>query len=200
MSRGRKKSSPRLEPGPNHFCFVCGTANPRGLRLVFTFDERARRVRGRFCLDRFCQGPRGFVHGGIIAAVLDEAMGKLSRLAGVTPSTGLRVNSAGARRRNLRFLQSGSPAAAGLGASLGRFGGAAAVTARLDVRYLRPIRVGEEIRVEAREVGRDGRTFRRRAEIRNAAGKLAAEGRGRFVAVDSRPRKGSGKGISRHSR
>jgi uncharacterized protein (TIGR00369 family) len=146
MSGAGKNARRRLRAGPNNFCFVCGADNPRGLGLRFDCDERARRIRGRFRLDESCQGPPGFVHGGIIAALLDEAMGKLSRLAG-----------------------------------------APAVTAALEVRYLRPIRVGESILVEARERGRQprrGREFRRAAEIRTAAGELAASGRGRFVAVE----------------
>ena len=53
-------------------CFVCGEANPHGLRLRFQTDGRV--VRGEF---RPCPEHSGFrdvVHGGIIATVLDEIM------------------------------------------------------------------------------------------------------------------------------
>jgi uncharacterized protein (TIGR00369 family) len=42
------------------------------------FDDR--RTRGKFILGPNYAGGAGFAHGGIIAVVLDEAMGKLSRL------------------------------------------------------------------------------------------------------------------------
>lgn len=68
---------------------------------------------------------------------------------------------------------------------LNRLNGGRAVTAELQVEYLRPIATGEEITVEANEVSREGRNLHQRAEIRNAAGAVLARARGRFVTLRS---------------
>jgi uncharacterized protein (TIGR00369 family) len=70
----------RLDPKDTNHCFGCGAANPAGMKLVFELDRDARRTRGSFTLGPNYAGGGGFAHGGIIAVVLDEAMGKLSRL------------------------------------------------------------------------------------------------------------------------
>lgn len=81
-------------------------------------------------------------HGGIIAVLLDEAMGKVCR-----------------------------------------FRDARAVTAELNIKYLKPVRVDEEITVEAFETGFKGRNIFQAGEIRNAAGDVLARGTARFVIV-----------------
>lgn len=50
------------------------------MKLPFELDLDDRRTRGRFILGANYAGGAGFAHGGIIAVVLDEAMGKLSKL------------------------------------------------------------------------------------------------------------------------
>jgi len=70
----------RLETQEANRCFGCGGNNEAGMRLVFDLDFDARRTRGRFMLGANYAGGAGFAHGGIIAVVLDEAMGKLSKL------------------------------------------------------------------------------------------------------------------------
>ena len=72
----------KLEPKPTNRCFGCGAANPAGMQLAFDLDLDARRTHGFFTLGPNYAGGAGFAHGGIIAVVLDEAMGKLSRLVG----------------------------------------------------------------------------------------------------------------------
>ncbi|HYL69616.1 MAG TPA: PaaI family thioesterase [Candidatus Limnocylindria bacterium] len=68
-----------LEPKPDNPCFGCGGANARGMKLTFEQDDAGQRIHGRFRLgEEYCGGP-GFIHGGIIAVLLDEAMGKVSR-------------------------------------------------------------------------------------------------------------------------
>ena len=131
------------EPNPQNPCFGCGGGNPRGMQLVFERDEEQQRIRGRFRLGPEYQGGPGFLHGGIIATVLDEALGKMNR-----------------------------------------FHGATAVTAELSIEYLRPIRVDEEIVVEAFHLERNGRQLWHAGEIRNAAGQVLARGKGRFVVID----------------
>lgn len=69
-----------LEPKPDNHCFGCGGANARGLKLTFELDRERREVRGRVRLPADMQGSSGMAHGGIIALLLDEAMGKLNRL------------------------------------------------------------------------------------------------------------------------
>jgi uncharacterized protein (TIGR00369 family) len=59
-------------------CFGCGGGNERGMKLAFEFDESSQRVIGRFHLGAEYQGASGFIHGGIIATVLDEVMSKVS--------------------------------------------------------------------------------------------------------------------------
>ncbi|MGB2668706.1 MAG: PaaI family thioesterase [Candidatus Acidiferrum sp.] len=71
----------KLEPKATNRCFGCGAANSAGMKLSFDLDLDARRARGSFVLGPDYAGGGGFAHGGIIAVVLDEAMGKLSRLA-----------------------------------------------------------------------------------------------------------------------
>ena len=76
-----------LKPNPTNSCFGCGGANERGMLLTFEQDDTAQRIRGNFRLGAVYQGGAGFVHGGIIATVLDEAMGKVCRFRGVRAVT-----------------------------------------------------------------------------------------------------------------
>lgn len=131
-----------LEPKPDNLCFACGGGNARGMRLTFEQDDAAKRIRGRFKLPSKYQGGAGFVHGGIIATLLDEVMAKVSRFA----------------RDH-------------------------AVTAKLNVEYLRPVPVGADLIVEGWEMDRHGRDRFRQGEIRNAAGVVLARGTGHFVEI-----------------
>ena len=70
----------KLETQEANHCFGCGGNNEAGMRLVFDLDFDAKRTRGRFVLGANYAGGAGFAHGGIIAVVLDEAMGKISKL------------------------------------------------------------------------------------------------------------------------
>jgi uncharacterized protein (TIGR00369 family) len=49
------------------------------MRLTFEQDNVRRRIVGRFVLGGKYQGGGGMAHGGIIAVLLDEAMGKVCR-------------------------------------------------------------------------------------------------------------------------
>ena len=70
-----------LEPNPANHCFGCGGANESGMKLTFELDQDARRATGRFTLGARYAGGAGFAHGGVIAILLDEAMGKISKLS-----------------------------------------------------------------------------------------------------------------------
>ena len=77
----------RLEPNPKNKCFGCGGDNAGGMKLTFEQDNANRRIVGRFVLGERYQGGGGFGHGGIIAVLLDEAMGKVCRFREVRAVT-----------------------------------------------------------------------------------------------------------------
>lgn len=62
-------------------CFGCGEANDGGLHLKFLLAEDGTVVSLPTVPDRF-EGPVGYLHGGIIATLLDEAMSKAVRARG----------------------------------------------------------------------------------------------------------------------
>ncbi len=68
-------------------CFGCGTNNPDGMRLRFVYDEERGCFVCRFRLGKRFTGPPGHCHGGIIATILDEAMGKVNKLRHVIALT-----------------------------------------------------------------------------------------------------------------
>ena len=135
----------KLEPNPTNRCFGCGGANAGGMKLTFEQDNVNRRIVGRFVLGERYQGGAGFAHGGIIALLLDEAMGKVCRFREVH-----------------------------------------AVTAELNVEYLKPVAVDKEIVVEGRETEMNGRNLFIMSEIRNENGDVLARGKGRFVMIKPR--------------
>jgi uncharacterized protein (TIGR00369 family) len=114
------------------------------MHLAFEQDDETRRIRGRFQLGAEYQGATGFIHGGIIATLLDEVMSKANR-----------------------------------------FRKARAVTAELNVEYLRPVMVGVDLVVEGWETDAKGRNLFLQSEIRDSHGHLLARGRGRFVDLDA---------------
>ena len=66
-----------LNPGAWGFatqCFVCEPSNAHGLRIAFSYDEEARKVVADFTLGNEYSGAPKYVHGGVVLAVLDEAM------------------------------------------------------------------------------------------------------------------------------
>src|SRR5436190_12992717 len=54
-------------------CYVCGSSNPRGLGV--RFDREGEAVTARFVPHRDHCGYHDRVHGGVMAALLDEVMG-----------------------------------------------------------------------------------------------------------------------------
>lgn len=53
-------------------CLVCGRANLHGLQAVFRINEEG--AWSEVCPPRHLQGFDGTLHGGVIAAILDDAM------------------------------------------------------------------------------------------------------------------------------
>ena len=74
-----------IDERANH-CFGCGPENPEGLHLTFAIhapdpinDPTSVTATTIVTLDRRHEGPPGYIHGGIIATLMDEAMSKLNR-------------------------------------------------------------------------------------------------------------------------
>jgi uncharacterized protein (TIGR00369 family) len=65
----------RIVQSNTHQCFVCGIDNPNGLKITFESDGEGK-VWARKRFSKEYQGYPGIVHGGILAAVLDEAAGR----------------------------------------------------------------------------------------------------------------------------
>ena len=63
-----------VHDGPEDTCFGCGQRNDHGLRLSFTRTGE-HTVESRYRPEPFYAGPKGIVHGGIQAALLDEVLG-----------------------------------------------------------------------------------------------------------------------------
>jgi uncharacterized protein (TIGR00369 family) len=92
----------RTKPVPGHEvkqhvygnnCFGCGPDNESGLHLEFHLNEERQRFECFFVLPHRFEGPPAHSHGGIIASILDEAMGKVSKLRSIIAVTGtMQVN------------------------------------------------------------------------------------------------------------
>src|SRR5271156_680853 len=67
-------------------CFGCGQANPVGLHLEFFLAGDQSVVCLPTVADTF-EGPHGYLHGGIIATLLDEPRSKAARARGLTAMT-----------------------------------------------------------------------------------------------------------------
>ena len=87
-------------------CFGCGSLNEEGLQLRFEPPDASGVVRTRFAVPPRYQSWAGVVHGGVVALLLDEAVGWAA-------------------------WHHGQPG----------------VTGRLEVRYRRPLKVGEEVAI-----------------------------------------------------
>jgi uncharacterized protein (TIGR00369 family) len=74
-------------------CFACGPTNPIGLHVHFDRAADTDGVLARLDLAPVYQGWRGIAHGGIVMALLDEAMAHAAGFAGhrgVTASVNVR--------------------------------------------------------------------------------------------------------------
>jgi uncharacterized protein (TIGR00369 family) len=77
-----------MKKQPNsQMCFVCGLGNPIGLRAAF-YEDGEGRVTAKFTPRPVHQGYPGVMHGGIVTALLDEALGRVAIAAGRWMVTG----------------------------------------------------------------------------------------------------------------
>ncbi len=146
MSKPSPQRSPAKQPNSRH-CFVCGLENPYGLQLTF-YDSGPGRVEATYSVPERYQGYPGRVHGGIVAALLDEAVGRAAMVGDP-----------------LHFM----------------------VTAKMEIRYRRPVPVGQPLRL-AGILGREsGRRATARGELRLPDGTLAAEAEATLVDAEVDP-------------
>ena len=65
---------------PNsEMCFVCGRSNPVGLYMQF-YDDGENEVVSEYTVPAHYQGYPGIVHGGVVASMLDEIVGRVSMI------------------------------------------------------------------------------------------------------------------------
>lgn len=70
------------------FCFICGRDNPYGLKLSFDLDLLNKTVTTVFQPDRWHQGWKNRLHGGILSAIMDEVMVNAAYLMEMPAVTG----------------------------------------------------------------------------------------------------------------
>ncbi len=66
----------------NPACVVCGQDNPHGLHLEFQADPGTCTARASWVASVGWESFQGVIHGGVISAVLDEAMSKAIIISG----------------------------------------------------------------------------------------------------------------------
>lgn len=69
----------------NGACFVCGKANPSGLRLDFSASNG--HASATYLPDKIHQGYRDILHGGLISTLIDEAAVKAASSLGIKAIT-----------------------------------------------------------------------------------------------------------------
>ena len=94
----------KLELIDDSWCFVCGKANPIGLRQRFVMegDEYVT----YFTPNKEHQGYKGIMHGGITSTLLDEVMARYAMSKGcysVTAELTVRFKKPGVIGKRLRF-------------------------------------------------------------------------------------------------
>lgn len=124
-------------------CFVCGMANPRGLKLEFTYDQGDDEMVAVCTFPDYMQGYEKIVHGGFVSMVLDEVMAKAC-------------------------LNRKMPA----------------VTARMALRFRKPVYINEELSFRGRIVSVRGRTVHLVSRCVDCAGTERVSAEAVFMRVD----------------
>ena len=72
-----------MDKQPNsRSCFLCGRENPVSLKVSWYNDPDARRVRATVVVPDDYNSYPGIVHGGVVAALLDETAGRAVMIDG----------------------------------------------------------------------------------------------------------------------
>lgn len=71
-----------LKQPSSRTCFVCGRENSGGLGARWTTDPSAGEVRTQLAIPERFNGYPGLVHGGVVTALLDEAMARTALIEG----------------------------------------------------------------------------------------------------------------------
>ncbi len=66
----------------SRYCFMCGKQNPIGLKMEWMNDKEEKLIKGIVVVPEHFNGYPGVVHGGIVAAILDETAGRSVLLSG----------------------------------------------------------------------------------------------------------------------
>jgi len=143
-------SAERFDQQPSaRWCFVCGVENPCGLRIRF-FNDGYQRVVARVTLGEQYQSYPGMAHGGILATILDETMGRA-----------LLADEDADAVEGARFM----------------------FTAKMEMRYRRPVPLNEELTVRGRVEQDRGRIAQVSGEIALADGTVAVEASATLVDI-----------------
>ena len=138
---------------PDNMCFGCSPHNERGLQLAFTQVAPSAVQVGYTAPDHTCGAP-GVIHGGIQAALLDEAIG-FAIFAHDQSSGDTSATAGAAVRRNV-------------------------VTVEFDLRYRRPAPVGVELTLRAEVVHASNKDYLTVAQILDAGGAVLTSATARW--------------------
>jgi acyl-coenzyme A thioesterase PaaI-like protein len=137
---------PEDQQPSSKWCFVCGVENPCGLHIRF-FNEGPQRCVALVTFDETYQSYPGMTHGGILATVLDETMG--------------RATLAAQPEAEPRFM----------------------FTAKLEIRYRRPVPLRQEVVVRGWVEKDRGRMVEAGGEIVLSDGTVAVVASSTLVEV-----------------
>jgi acyl-coenzyme A thioesterase PaaI-like protein len=84
MADAEQPGGPFHQQPSSRWCFVCGVENDCGLKIRF-FNDGFHRSIARVTLDEHYQSYPGIAHGGILATILDETMGRAILAEGDEP-------------------------------------------------------------------------------------------------------------------
>jgi acyl-coenzyme A thioesterase PaaI-like protein len=71
----------------DQWCIMCGEKNPHGMKLKFNLNKEKLSASAKFISSKYLQGFNNVVHGGVIAALLDEIIAQASIAGGLKTLT-----------------------------------------------------------------------------------------------------------------
>jgi len=119
-------------------CFVCGKHNPIGFHL--DFYQNNDEIYSEFIPEEIHEGFQGIFHGGLLTAILDDAMWRIPYILDMVT-----------------------------------------LTARIEVRFRKPVQTDRKIKVTARLDKMKGKSVLVKSWVRNEEEEVLAEGTGTFL-------------------